>query len=74
MEASSKPDTPLKLEADKDGVPVSVRYSSNWEAMTTLSAPFLGVPLMDCVGSGGVYVSGAHTRDLAHHTIIQLND
>ena len=50
-EASSDHDTPKEIDApssfvaDPEGVPVSVRSSSDWEAVTTPDATFLGVAL-----------------------------
>ena len=50
-EASSDQDTPKEQDApssfvdDPEGVPVTVRSSSDWEAVTTPDATFLGVAL-----------------------------
>ena len=40
-----EPDTPSSFVADPEGVPVSVRSSSDWEPVTTPDATFLGVAL-----------------------------
>ena len=40
-----EPDAPSSFVADPEGVPVSVRSSSNWEAVTTPDATVLGVAL-----------------------------
>ena len=44
-ETPKQPDAPFSLVADPEGVPVSVRASSDWEAVTTPDATFLGVAL-----------------------------
>ena len=71
-EASSDHETPKEPEAaysyvdSQEGVSVSVRSSSDWEAMTTPDATFLGVALGArgaCEGVevfGGTY-SGSHS-------------
>ena len=62
-EASSDHETPKKLDApsslvaDLEGVPVSVRSSSDWKAMTTPDATFLGVALAARAARDGVEVS-----------------
>ena len=40
-----EPDAPSSFVADPEGVLVSVRSSSDWEAVTTPDATFLGVAL-----------------------------
>ena len=40
-----EPDAPSSFVADPEGVPVSVRSSSYWEAVTTPDTTFLGVAL-----------------------------
>ena len=40
-----EPDTPSSFVADPQGVPVSGRSSSDWEAVITQDATFLGVAL-----------------------------
>ena len=40
-----EPDDPFSFVADVEGVPVSVHSSSDWEAVTTPDATFLGVAL-----------------------------
>ena len=63
-EASSDYDTPKELDApssfvaDPEGVPVGVRSSSDWEAVTTPDATFLGVALGACAAREGVEVPG----------------
>ena len=72
-EASSDHETPKELDApsscvaDLEGVPVSMRFSSDWEAVTTSNANFLGVALIARATCAGVVVPGARTRDHAHH-------
>ena len=56
-ETSKEPYTP-SLVADPEGVPVSVRSSSDWEAVTTLDATFLGVSLGVRAVREGVEVPG----------------
>ena len=41
-----------------EGVPVSVRFSSHWEAVTTLDATFLGVALVARAARDWVEVPG----------------
>ena len=63
-EASAGQDTPNKLNdpslfvADPEGVPVSVRSSSDREAVTTPDATFLGVALGARAAREGVEVPG----------------
>ena len=58
-EASSNHDTPKEpsapssFVADPEGVPVSVRFSSDWEAVNTPDATFLGVDLGERVAREG---------------------
>ena len=53
---------------DPEGVPVSVRSSSDWEAVTTPDAIVLGVALGARAAREGVEVpGGAHTQGPAHH-------
>ena len=40
-----EPEAPSSFVADPEGVPVSVRSSSNWEAVTTPDSTVLGVAL-----------------------------
>ena len=40
-----EPDTPSSFVADPEGVPVSTCSSSDWEAVTTPEATFLGVAM-----------------------------
>ena len=63
-EASSDHDTPKEPDAtssfvaDPEGVPVSVRSSSDWEAVTTLDATFWGVALGARAAREGAEVPG----------------
>ena len=41
-------DAPCSLVADSENMLVSVRFSSDWEAVTTPDATFLGVDLAAC--------------------------
>ena len=57
-ETPKKPDAPSSCLADLEGVPVSVRSSSDKEAVTTLNTTFLGIALVarathDCVALPG---------------------
>ena len=64
LEASSdhdtlkEPDAPSSFVADLEGVPVSVRSSSDWEAVTTPDATFLGVALGARAAREGAEVPG----------------
>ena len=51
-------DTPSSFVADPEGVPVSVRSLSDWEAVTTPDATFLGVALGARGACEGVEVFG----------------
>ena len=66
-ETPKYPDSSSSLVADPEGVPVSVRSSSDWEAVTTLDATFLGVALVARAARDGVAVPGACTRGHTHH-------
>ena len=57
-ETPMDPDAPSSLVADPEGVPVSVRSSSDWEAVTTPDATFLGVDLAAHAARDGVEVPG----------------
>ena len=63
-EASSDQDTPKETNApssfvaDPEGVPVSVRSSSDWEPVTTPDATFLGVALGARAAREGAEVPG----------------
>ena len=61
------PDAPSSFVADPEGVPVSVRSSLDWEAVSKPDATFLGVALGARATWEGVEVPGAHTRGHAHH-------
>ena len=52
-----EPDAPSSFVADPEGVPVSVRSSSDWEAVTTPDVAFLGVALGARAAREGVEVS-----------------
>ena len=45
QDTPKEPDAPSSFVADPEGVPVSVRSSSDWEAVTTPDATVLGVAL-----------------------------
>ena len=62
-EIPKEPDAPSSCVTDPDGVPVSVRSSSHWEAVSTPKANFLGVALVARAAHDGVAVPGARTRD-----------
>ena len=62
-----EPDAPSSLLADQDGVPVSVRSSSDWEVVTTPDATVLGVALGARAAWEGAEVPGAHIQGPAHH-------
>ena len=57
-DTSEEPDTHSSFVADPEGVPVSVRSSSDWEAVTMLDATFLGVALGARAAREGVEVPG----------------
>ena len=57
-ETPKDPDTPSSLVANPEGVPVSVRSSSDWEAVTTPDATFLGVARAARAAREGVEVPG----------------
>ena len=62
-----EPNAPSSFVADPEGVPVSVRSSSDWEAVTTPDATVLGVALGH-VQHGKVWkFLGEHTQGPAHH-------
>ena len=53
-----EPDAPSSFVADPEGVPVSVRSSSDWEAVTTPDATFLGMALGARAAREGAEVPG----------------
>ena len=55
-----EPDAPSSFVANSEGVPVTVRSSSDWEAVTKPDATFLGVALGARAAWEGVEVAGAH--------------
>ena len=58
QETPKEPDAPSSLVADPEGVPLSVSSSSDWEAVTTPDATFLGVALGVRAARVGVEVPG----------------
>ena len=65
-ENPKEPDTPSSL-VDPEGVSVSVRSSSDWEAVTTSNATFLGVSLAARATPDGVEVPTERTRGHTDH-------
>ena len=57
-ETPKEPDAPSSCEAVPPGVPISLRSSSDWEAMTTPDATFMGVALAACAARDRVAVPG----------------
>ena len=57
-DAPKEPDTPSSFVADLEGVPFSLRSSSDWEAVTTPDATVLGVALGARAAQEGVEVPG----------------
>ena len=67
QDTPKEPDAPSSFVADPEGVPVSVRSSSDWEAVTKPDATFW-VWLWEHVQHGKRWKClGAHTRGHAHH-------
>ena len=66
-ETPKEPDAPSSCIADSEGVSVSVRSSSDWEAVTMLDATFLGVALVARVARDGVAVPGGTFWGHAHN-------
>ena len=58
QDAPKEPDAPSSFVADPEAVPVSVRSSSDWEAVTTPDATVLGVALGARVAREGAEVPG----------------
>ena len=58
QDAPKEPDAPSSFVADPEAVPVSVRSSSDWEAVTTPDAIVLGVALGARVAREGAEVPG----------------
>ena len=54
----NEPDAPSSFVADPEGVPVSVRSSSDWEAVTKQDATFLGLAQGARAAREGVEVPG----------------
>ena len=57
-ETPKEPGAPLSCVGEPEGVPVSVRSPSDWEAVTTPDAIFLGVALVARAARAGVKVPG----------------
>ena len=66
-ETPKEPDAPSSFVANSEGVPVTVRSSSDWEAVTKPDATFLGVALGARAAREWVEVLGARTQGHAHH-------
>ena len=62
-----EPDAPSSFVADPEGVPVSVRSSSDWEAVTMPDATILGVALGHVQHGKVRKCLGAHIQGPAHH-------
>ena len=65
-ETPKEPDAPYSLVVDPEGVLVSVCSSSDWEAVTTLDATFLGVALAARDGvevPGGMYSGSSSSSE-----------
>ena len=58
QDTPKEPDAPSSFVADPEGVPVSVRSSSDWEAVTTPDATVLGVAVGARTTREGAEVSG----------------
>ena len=58
QDTPKEPDAPSSFVADPEGVPASMRSSSDWEAVTTPNATFLGVALGAHAAREGVEVPG----------------
>ena len=67
QDTPKEPDTPSSFVADPEGVPVSVRSSSDREAVTTLDATVLGVALGHVQHGKLRKWLGAHIQGPAHH-------
>ena len=58
QETPKEPDAPSSFVADLEGVSVNVHSLSDWEAVTTPDATFLGVALVARATRDGVEVPG----------------
>ena len=58
QDTPKEPDAPSSFVADPEGVPVSVRSSSDWEAVTTPDATVVGVALGALAAREGAEVPG----------------
>ena len=67
QDTPKEPDVPSSFVADPEGVPVSVRSSSDWEGVTMPDSTFLGVAMGARAAREGVEVPGAHIQGPAHH-------
>ena len=67
QDTPKEPDAPSSFVADPESVPVSVRSSSDWEAVTTPDATVLGVALGHVLHGKVRKRLGAHIQGLAHH-------
>ena len=67
QDAPKEPDAPSSFVADPEGVPVSVRSSLDWKAVTTPDATVLGVALGARVARQGAEVPGGMYSGSAHH-------
>ena len=76
QDTPKEPDAPSLFVADPEGVPVSVRSSSDWEAVTTPDATILGVALGARVAWEGAEVPGGMylgSRSSSEPTTIQAD-
>ena len=69
LQPSDEPDTSSKFKpslecaAEQEGVPISMRFSSDWEAVTTPGTTFMGVALMVHLAHARAIVTrGTHSR------------
>ena len=67
QDAPKEPDAPSSFVADPEGVPVSVRSSSDWEAVTMPDATILGVALGHVQHGKVRKCLGAHIQGPSHH-------
>ena len=69
-ETPKEPGAPFSCVGEPEGVPVSVRSPSDWEAVTTPDAIFLGVALVARAALIKWKCLRARTRYHAHHPIL----
>ena len=67
-EIHKEPNAPSSLVVDPEGVSVNVRFSSDWEAVTTLDTTFLVMDLEASASQDGVEVPGSHTWGHSNHS------